>query len=563
MNSFLVLLNGERDKVSFYENEIFKGIYKNDKSQFNDKYHEIIAFHPSSMINVEQQFMIDDILLVCNGDIYNHKELFNEIQITPKSSWTCEIIIHLYLKFGFPQILNYLDGEFSFVLYDMRINSDDNNKIFVARDVLGARPLYQFAHKPTCNECNKYFYGFSSESKTLFNIDDKNHFHCKTFNDKENKTCCKIIPFLPGTYSYYSYSYGMSQDINWKWVLEQSNISYAVSVPHIYYNQIYTTPYSYELTNFKNYLTDAVNKRCNIFREKNIGCILSGDIESNILAVLIYEYCKINDCILNTFSIGFENSEHLRNTKMVANFLHSTHTEIIITKEDMFQTIPGVIYVTECYDSKTVFKCIESYYLSKYISKNCDTKVLFTINGFNISECKLTLTNSIESDIKIRQMLKEIHYFNEKCIKCNGIEPLTPYLDNMFLHYILSQNRLSQNQLKQVFLNQVPDYFSLNTKIIASKHFILQKEIADYLNFENGCNMYLPIIETEEYFYKQIFQDIHLHTIDSHSFNPKTHYIKIEFKQYLKPLLRYYEVFNKYNIYTHTLAIREINNEKK
>jgi hypothetical protein len=45
MNSFLVLLNGERDKVSFYENEIFKGIYKNDKSQFNDKYHEIIAFH--------------------------------------------------------------------------------------------------------------------------------------------------------------------------------------------------------------------------------------------------------------------------------------------------------------------------------------------------------------------------------------------------------------------------------------------------------------------------------------------------------------------------------------
>jgi hypothetical protein len=133
----------------------------------------------------------------------------------------------------------------------------------------------------------------------------------------------------------------------------------------------------------------------------------------------------------------------------------------------------------------------------------------------------------------------------------------------MFLHYILSQNRLSQNQLKQVFLNQVPDYFSLNTKIIASKHFILQKEIADYLNFENGCNMYLPIIETEEYFYKQIFQDIHLRTIDSHSFNPKTHYIKIEFKQYLKPLLRYYEVFNKYNIYTHTLAIREINNEKK
>ena len=50
--------------------------------------------------NSNQPFFIDNIYLVCNGEIYNHKELFHTLNITPRSKSDCEIIIHLYKKYG-------------------------------------------------------------------------------------------------------------------------------------------------------------------------------------------------------------------------------------------------------------------------------------------------------------------------------------------------------------------------------------------------------------------------------------------------------------------------------
>ena len=46
---------------------------------------------------------IDDIVLICNGEIYNHKQLFNVMNINPNSNSDCEVIIHLYKKYGIEQ----------------------------------------------------------------------------------------------------------------------------------------------------------------------------------------------------------------------------------------------------------------------------------------------------------------------------------------------------------------------------------------------------------------------------------------------------------------------------
>ena len=49
----------------------------------------------------------------------------------------CEVIIHLYLKYGIEQTLNMLDGVFAFVLLD-----ENKNEVYVARDLFGVRPLF-------------------------------------------------------------------------------------------------------------------------------------------------------------------------------------------------------------------------------------------------------------------------------------------------------------------------------------------------------------------------------------------------------------------------------------
>ena len=50
-----------------------------------------------------------------------------------------------------------LDGEFSFILLDNRITHDLNNKLYVARDPYGIRPLYYLKSYNNTNFNNIYF----------------------------------------------------------------------------------------------------------------------------------------------------------------------------------------------------------------------------------------------------------------------------------------------------------------------------------------------------------------------------------------------------------------------
>ena len=106
----------------------------------------ILGFHRLAINGLNdvsnQPLVINDIVLVCNGEIYNYKELYNSMNITPVTQSDCEVIIHLYLKYGIEQTLSMLDGVYAFILYDNRITNDLTNRVYVARDPFGVRPLY-------------------------------------------------------------------------------------------------------------------------------------------------------------------------------------------------------------------------------------------------------------------------------------------------------------------------------------------------------------------------------------------------------------------------------------
>ena len=74
--------------------------------------------------------------IVCNGEIYNHLALRDELsQHRFRTNSDTEVILHLFEEEG-QESVSRLDGMFAFVLYDGR-------DIFVARDPLGIKPLYQ------------------------------------------------------------------------------------------------------------------------------------------------------------------------------------------------------------------------------------------------------------------------------------------------------------------------------------------------------------------------------------------------------------------------------------
>jgi asparagine synthase (glutamine-hydrolysing) len=459
MEDIFCLLNSHHEQNDFYKTEFFKGknINKNKThSQFIEKYDEIFGYHSSGLPSSKDYFIIDDILLLCCGEIYNYKQLFDDIKVVAKTSWSCEIIIHLYLKFGFPHVLNHLDGIFAFVLYDMRMTG--KNKIFVARDTLGVCPLYQIQ---TMYE--KYFYGFSSNIKSIKNIEDthkENNVDNEYFSDSssEDPSIKRVVSFPPGTYSYYTLSYGNSKSINWRWTLKKSNVSY-MNMGQGHHQHPFCLP-----SHIEDILSRAIHKRCILSTNKNIACILSGEKYGNILAYFVRNYCLENDCVFHTFSIGIkeESDMHLKHTKMVANFFESEHTEVIITKEEIFDVTPEVIDTIETCNNPEI---ICSYLLGKYISKNNDNiKTIFTDNGFDClfesESIKNESNTEIESKINIAKKLKNIHFFKEKCLSLHGLEPKTPFLDNEIIQFVLASPTKSNEEMQR-FLLMLPEQFRL------------------------------------------------------------------------------------------------------
>ena len=82
-------------------------------------------------------------VLMCNGEIYNHKQLEELIDYTNTTGSDCEIITPLFEKFGIEKTCTLLDGVFAFIIWD-----SNKKELYVGRDRFGVRPLY------FCNENN-------------------------------------------------------------------------------------------------------------------------------------------------------------------------------------------------------------------------------------------------------------------------------------------------------------------------------------------------------------------------------------------------------------------------
>lgn len=383
-----------------------------------------------------QPINIGYITLICNGEIYNYRELYSLMNVVPETDSDCEVIIHLYLKYGIEHTLQMLDGVFSFVLCDNTIVDSESqvltqsNKLYIARDPYGVRPLYALKH----NDPNNKIMGFASELKCLseFQSISKDYF---------------IEHFEPGTFS--SYELPFMALANWVLIKEyQSYHSSGFNSIVLSQNMLREPAMDDILLGIKNYFVKAVEKRCTT-TERPIACLLSGGLDSSLVTALVSKFRKENlpGCEpLETYSIGLADSEDLKYAKIVADYLGTKHTEIVLTERDFIDAIPEVIYAIESYDTTSVRASIGNYLLGKYISKNSNAKVIFNGDGSDelcggylyMHKCP----EAVEFDRETRRLLKDIHKFDvlrsDKCISSHGLEPRTPFLDRSWVQYYLS-----------------------------------------------------------------------------------------------------------------------------
>ena len=427
MCGIFAILNNKYDETMTYK-LFMKGAGRGpDTNQFinykglvGEKYDIDIGFHRLAINGYnddmsDQPFQIKNCMLICNGEIYNWKYLYTVADMEPGTKSDCEVIIHLYKKYGIDYTLRMLDGVFAFVLFDI-----EKGMLYSARDLYGVRPM--FVGEGDWSKGEPIMYGFASEMKQLVSDGIKS-----------------IRQLEPGTYATFkceTFRNGAFRFIENKRFLDiPSGINNTYNRIEDYYEDVYES------------LCKAVEKRVDN-TDRDICCLLSGGLDSSLIASIVNRYYRerFPNKKLHTWSIGMDGSEDLKYAKQVADFLGTKHHSIELTKEEFLNAIPRVVYDIESYDTTTVRASVGNWLISKYISQGCDAKVVFNGDGSD-EVCGGYMyfhaaPDALEFDKECKRLLTDIHFFDvlrsDRSISTHGLEARTPFLDKHFVKTYLS-----------------------------------------------------------------------------------------------------------------------------
>lgn len=221
-----------------------------------------------------QPFFSDDkrYVMVYNGEIYNYIELrkqLKELGYSFKTATDTEVLLKAYLHYG-KDCLARFNGMFAFVIYDSLLN-----KLFLARDRVGIKPLYYVI-------INSKFY-FASELKALcaiphieLSLNYKSLFDYLVFNrtDVFDETFYNKIYRLPkGHFAEY---WNENMNIHEWWNPE----NYISLSPKDELNDINKTVHDI--------FVSSVNLRMR--SDVPVGTCLSGGLDSSILLGILYNH---------------------------------------------------------------------------------------------------------------------------------------------------------------------------------------------------------------------------------------------------------------------------------
>jgi asparagine synthase (glutamine-hydrolysing) len=362
---------------------------------------------------------------ICNGEIYNWKELASKYNIKINSGSDCEIIGELFNKIGFETdaktFFRSLDGVFSMIIIDTQLEI-----AYVARDPYGVRPLFisyiQASNSNTINTDQAFILDAGGNKVYIENI-----IFSSELKGIPLSQCIMTESFTPG----FCGAYNLKN-------LQRIGFEPYHTVPWIK-NQSLSNKASAALA-IRDALTAAVKKR--MMTQRPVAALLSGGLDSSLIAALVQRELKLVGApSLKTFSIGFEGSQDLKYAKLVANHIGSEHYEIIMTHDDFLDAIPAVIRDIESYDITTVRASVGNWLISREIRRRTDCKVVFNGDGsdevFGGYLYFYNAPNDEAFEAESEKLLEHIHYFDvlrsDRSISSHGLEARTPFLDKQFV----------------------------------------------------------------------------------------------------------------------------------
>lgn len=297
-------------------------------SEANSSFSIGMAMRRLSIIDLatgEQPMSSDDkmVQLVFNGEIYNYKVLKNSLLEKGRNFNTTsdtEVILRLYEEYG-PESFKMLDGMFAFSIYDKNLN-----KMFIARDYFGEKPLYY-------SQDNGNFL-WASELKSIIAFKSS-----RPEISLEGLNLFFQFTYIPAPFTIYENIYKLEANH----FLEFDCSSFAFTVEEIKQDfRRYDGRMSF--AEAKNITHDLVQEsvKSRSVSDVPIGTFLSGGVDSSIISLCLAQQ---SEKPIDTFSIGFDKKrfDETDKSRAVAKLIGSNHHEFVLSEGDLKDNVDQIL----------------------------------------------------------------------------------------------------------------------------------------------------------------------------------------------------------------------------
>lgn len=273
----------------------------------------------------KQPMFSDDgqIVIVFNGEIYNYRTLKSRLEgegVTFKTTSDTEVILKAYEKYGVASF-QWLDGMYGFSIYDKT-----DNKLYIARDFFGEKPLY-YTH--TANE-----FIWASELKSIINTID-----FKPGISKKGLNLFFRLTYIPAPHTIYENIYKLEAN---------HYIAYDLATHNTAIHKINNEPkpvqsnmsFTDAKAKTKALVYQSVESRS--IADVGLGTFLSGGVDSSIISLCL---AQTTDRKIETFSIGFKKAafDETDKSRVIAKMINSNHHEFIIDEDDLKNNIHDIL----------------------------------------------------------------------------------------------------------------------------------------------------------------------------------------------------------------------------
>ena len=372
-------------------------------------------------------------ILCVNGEIYNHRELREQLKddYEFQTGSDCEVILALYKKKGI-HFMEDLNGIFAFALYD-----EEKDLFLIARDPIGVIPLYMghddAGHILVASEL-KALEGFATEYDQF----KPGHYYCSTEGELKR---------------WYTRDW-------------------------MDYENVKDNPASVQ--ELHDALEAAVKRQ--LMSDVPYGVLLSGGLDSSITSAVAKKFSakriesgSQSDAWwpqVHSFAVGLKGAPDLAAAKKVADYIGTVHHEINYTIQEGLDAIRDVIYYIETYDVTTVRASTPMYLLARVI-RSMGIKMVLSGEGADevfggYLYCHKAPDAKAFHEETIRKLSKLYMY---DCLRANkslcawGVEGRVPFLDKEFLDVAMRLNpaakmcpgkTIEKKILREAFADMLP-----------------------------------------------------------------------------------------------------------